>query len=90
VKRNVGGFDRIVRAILAVTLVAIAVRARRRGKRRTATLAGLAATELGSNAGLGYCPMNGALGIDTTGSAATDPDVERTRSGGSRLEKLRP
>lgn len=65
-KRNVGGIDRIVRAVLAVTLLAVMLRARRGGKRGLSTLAGLAATEFGYNAVAQYCPMNDALGVDTT------------------------
>lgn len=64
--RNVGGRDRLARAVLAVALAAIAVVSLRDGDRTTGVLAGVAAAGLGFNAVTCFCGVNAALGIDTT------------------------
>jgi hypothetical protein len=63
---NVGGTDRLLRAVLAVVLSIIAVSAL--GKRRYLTLlaASAGALGLGFNATTCFCGLNQALGIDTT------------------------
>lgn len=63
---NVGGRDRIARALLAVVLSVVAVRALRKGKRATGLLAVVGALGFGFNATTCFCGMNKALGIDTT------------------------
>lgn len=64
--RNVGGRDRLARAVLAVALAAIAVVSLRGGDRTAGVLAGVAAAGLGFNAVTCFCGVNAALGIDTT------------------------
>jgi hypothetical protein len=64
--RNVGGTDRIVRAVLAVALTVTALVALRAGRRSVATLATVGAIGLGLNAVTCFCGLNKALGIDTT------------------------
>lgn len=89
-KRNVGGIDRIVRAVLAVALLAVTLRAWRGGNRGPAALAGLAATELGYNAVAQYCPMNDALGVDTTSPRPRDREsVEPSPESRTYLGPLR-
>jgi hypothetical protein len=66
VDSNVGGRDRIVRAVLAALLAVVAIRTLRRGKKTTGLLAGLGALGLGFNAVTCVCGVNRALGIDTT------------------------
>jgi threonine dehydrogenase-like Zn-dependent dehydrogenase len=63
---NVGGRDRLVRAVLAVLLAVVAVRARRHGKRTTGLLAGLGALGFGFNAVTCFCGLNRLLVVDTT------------------------
>lgn len=65
-ERNVGGRDRTVRAILAVILAALAVRALAKGRRGRGTLAAVAAVGLGVNAVTCFCGVNRVLGVDTT------------------------
>ncbi len=64
--RNVGGTDRIVRAVLAVALTVVALLAFRGGRRSVATLATVGAIALGFNSVTCFCGLNRALGIDTT------------------------
>lgn len=66
IDRNVGGRDRLLRAGLAVVLVAVAGLALRADRRRVATLAAVGAAGLGFNAVTCFCGLNAALGIDTT------------------------
>lgn len=66
IDRNVGGRDRLLRAGLAVVLVAVAGLALRTDRRRLATLAAVGAAGLGFNAVTCFCGLNAALGIDTT------------------------
>ena len=65
-ERNVGGADRLVRALLAVVLTAVAVRALRSGRRSVGLLALLGAIGAGFNATTCFCGLNAALDIDTT------------------------
>jgi Protein of unknown function (DUF2892). len=63
---NVGGRDRIARALLTIMLSVVAISALRSGKSRTGMLAILGALGFGFNATTGFCGMNKTLGIDTT------------------------
>ena len=66
VESNVGGRDRFIRAILAVVLTVIAVKALRGGKRKTGLVALLGGLGSGVNATTCFCGLNKALGIDTS------------------------
>ncbi|AGB33191.1 hypothetical protein C488_16527 [Natrinema pellirubrum DSM 15624] len=66
VDQNVGGRDRLVRALLAVVLTLVAATTLRNGKRKTGLLALVGALGLGFNATTCFCGLNEALGIDTT------------------------
>lgn len=63
---NVGGRDRLVRAVLAVLLTVITLRALKNGKRKTGLLTLVAALGFGFNATTCFCGLNRTLGIDTT------------------------
>lgn len=63
---NVGGRDRIARAVLAVVLTVVAVRSLRGGRRTVGLLAGVGALGFGFNATTCFCGLNRLLGIDTT------------------------
>lgn len=65
--RNVGGLDRIVRALLAVLLTVVAARAIRAGERQRGLVAVVGALGLGFNATTCFCGLNAALGLDTAG-----------------------
>lgn len=65
-QENVGGTDRLGRAVLAVVLTVVTVGLLRRGRRRAALLAALGALGAGFNATTCFCGLNRALGIDTT------------------------
>lgn len=65
-ERNIGGFDRLVRAVLAVTLTIVALRALQSGRRGRATLASIVAVGFALNAVTCFCGLNRKLGIDTT------------------------
>lgn len=65
-KRNVGGRDRVVRALLALVLTVVAMTTLRKGKRKTGLLALVGALGFGFNAVTCFCGLNQALGIDTT------------------------
>ncbi|WP_336337031.1 YgaP family membrane protein [Haloarcula brevis] len=71
---NVGGRDRLLRAVLAVVLTIVSVRWLRSGKRKRGLLAGVGALGLGFNASTGYCGFNDTFDIDTT-SEPDDDDV---------------
>ncbi|ERH07977.1 MAG: protein of unknown function (DUF2892) [Halonotius sp. J07HN4] len=62
---NVGGTDRLLRALGAVLLSIVAVRALTAGKRTSGLLAAVGAVGLGFNATTCFCGLNAALGIDT-------------------------
>lgn len=64
---NVGGRDRIARAVLAVLFSVLAVKALVGGKRSRGLLLGVAALGLGFNATTCFCGLNETLGVDTTG-----------------------
>ncbi|ELZ11198.1 hypothetical protein C478_12335 [Natrinema thermotolerans DSM 11552] len=66
VDQNVGGRDRLVRALLAVVLTLVAATTLRNGKRKTGLLALVGALGLGFNTTTCFCGLNEALGIDTT------------------------
>jgi len=77
--KNVGGRDRLIRAVLAVVLTIVSVRWLRSGKRKRGLLAGVGALGLGFNASTGYCGFNDTLDIDTTASKGDDvfaPDTD--------------
>jgi len=74
-KQNVGGRDRLVRALLTVVLTVTAIRWLRSGKRGRGLLAAVGALGFGFNATTGYCGMNEKLGIDTSSSEST-PDLD--------------
>jgi len=62
---NVGGTDRLLRALGAVLLSIVAVRALTAGKRTSGLLAAVGAIGLGFNATTCFCGLNKTLGIDT-------------------------
>ncbi|MFO7833804.1 MAG: DUF2892 domain-containing protein [Halohasta sp.] len=62
---NVGGTDRLVRALLAAVLSVVAVSALRKRNYLTLLVAGAGALGLGFNATTCFCGLNEALGIDT-------------------------
>lgn len=66
VSKNVGGRDRLVRALLAVVLTLVTVRSLRSGKRKSGLLAVVGALGLGFNATTCFCGLNKTLGVDTT------------------------
>ncbi|MEZ3142800.1 YgaP-like transmembrane domain [Halobaculum sp. MBLA0143] len=63
---NVGGTDRLVRAVVAVVGTVVAVRALASGRRKTGLVAGLAALGAGFNVTTQFCGLNALLGVDTT------------------------
>ena len=75
VPENVGGRDRLARALLAVVLTVAAIRALKNGKRVRGLLAGIGSLAFGFNATTKYCGANDALGIDTSGDGVS-VDVE--------------
>ncbi|WP_324759343.1 YgaP family membrane protein [Haloarcula sp. GH36] len=64
--KNVGGIDRLGRALLAVVLTVVSLRALTSGRRTVGLVAGLGAVGAGFNAVTCFCGLNAALGIDTT------------------------
>lgn len=64
--QNVGGRDRLGRALLAAVLALGTLRLFRSGRRRLGLLTALGAVGFGFNAVTCFCGVNGALGIDTT------------------------
>ena len=66
VKKNVGGRDRLARALLATLLTVVAISTLRSGKRKTGLLALIGALGFGFNAVTCFCGLNKTLGIDTT------------------------
>jgi hypothetical protein len=66
VRRNVGGRDRLVRAVLAALLTVVAIGALERGRRTTGLLAAAGALGFGFNTVTCFCGLNAVLGIDTT------------------------
>ncbi len=70
--KNVGGRDRLVRAVLAVVLSIVAARWLKAGKKGRGLLASAGAFVFGFNATTGYCGANDALDIDTTAGDISD------------------
>jgi hypothetical protein len=75
-EQNVGGRDRLARALLAAVLSVLALRWLRGGKKGRGLLAGVGALGFGFNATTGYCGANDALDIDTTGTDTAGTDIE--------------
>lgn len=69
--QNVGGRDRLARALLAVVLTVAALRWFRSGKRLRGLLASAGALAFGFNATTKYCGVNDTLDVDTTSGQAT-------------------
>ena len=63
--KNVGGLDRVVRAILGTGLLVVTLRSLTGGRRSTALVAAVSAAGLLFNAMTQFCGLNAALGIDT-------------------------
>jgi len=74
--QNVGGRDRLVRALLAAVFSVLALRWLKAGKRDRGLLASLGALVFGFNATTGYCPGNETLGVDTTADDTVDSGLE--------------
>jgi len=66
VQSNVGGRDRLVRAVLTVLLTVVAVRSLRSGKKKAGLLMIVGALGFGFNVTTRFCGLNETLGIDTT------------------------
>ena len=64
--RNVGGIDRLVRAVLAAVLSVVAVAAALDGLVVLAAASGTGALGVGFNATVGWCGVNHLCGFDTT------------------------
>lgn len=62
---NVGGADRLLRVVVALTLLAVGYRNR---GRTPGTLAFIAGSDLLATAVIQRCPLNALLGIDTCGT----------------------
>jgi len=83
-EQNVGGRDRLSRALLAAVLSVLAVRWLKAGKRGRGVLAGIGALGFGFNATTGYCGVNDALDVDTTAGEGVSigfEDEETTEAG---------
>jgi di/tricarboxylate transporter len=65
-ERNVGGRDRLARALLATGLVVVALGAFQTGRRTVGVVAAAGAVAFGINAVTCFCGVNAALGLDTT------------------------
>lgn len=63
--RNVGGFDRLGRIILAAILLVVGYRNR---NRTLGSLVFIAGSDLLATAVIQRCPVNALLGIDTCGT----------------------
>lgn len=63
---NVGGRDRIARAVLAAVFAVAAVRSLRTGKRARSLVAAVIAVGFALNTVTCFCTVNEALGIDTS------------------------
>ncbi len=64
-QRNVGGYDRLARALLGVVLFGIAVYAATAGRQLLAVFAMIASAGLLFNAATQFCGVNAVLGVDT-------------------------
>ena len=65
IDQNVGGRDRLVRALLAAVLTLLTVRLLRSGRRTLGAVTVLGALGFGFNAVTCFCGVNEVLGIDT-------------------------
>jgi hypothetical protein len=63
--RNVGGYDRLTRALLGAVLFAVAVGATLVGRQLLAVVGMIASAGLLFNAATQFCGVNAALGLDT-------------------------
>ena len=63
---NVGGNDRLLRAVLAAVLSVVAVSALRKRNYLTVVVTAMGALGLGFNAMTCFCGLNQTLGVDTT------------------------
>ena len=63
--KNVGGLDRVVRAVLGVGLLVVTLRSLTGGRRSTALVAAIGAAGLLFNATTQFCGMNAVLGLNT-------------------------
>lgn len=86
-ERNVGGRDRLARAVLTVVLTVVTIRALQRGQRKTALLTGAAALGVGFNATTGFCGLNETLDIDTTEETDLDERTQRLLESRSELQE---
>lgn len=64
-EKNVGGFDRTARVVLATALLLIGYRNR---SRTLGTLSFVAGSDILATALIQRCPMNALLGVDTCGT----------------------
>jgi hypothetical protein len=65
-EQNVGGTDRLLRAVLAAVFTILAVSALRKRNYPALVVTAAGAIGLGFNATTCFCGLNEALGIDTT------------------------
>jgi uncharacterized membrane protein len=65
-EQNVGGTDRLLRAVFAAVFAVLAVSALRKRNYPMVVLTTAGAVGLGINAVTCFCGLNEALGIDTT------------------------
>ena len=63
--KNVGGLDRVVRAVLGIGLLVVTLRSLTDGRHSTALVAAVGAAGLLFNATTQFWGLNAALGIDT-------------------------
>jgi len=85
--QNVGGRDRLARALLAVVLTVAALRWFRSGKRLRGLLASAGALAFGFNATPKYCGVNDTLNVDTTsGQATPEQTVDLESDSGGPVE----
>lgn len=68
--KNMDGFDRLLRGVAGIWLLAVAISAVRANRRLTAVTTIIASLGLLGNAASGFCGGNRLLGIDTTSGAA--------------------
>lgn len=70
--RNVGGLDRLVRAVVGTWLVVVAVAALLDERRVTAATAAIAGAGLLFNVRTQFCGCNAMFGIDTTTASSEE------------------
>jgi hypothetical protein len=71
-RKNVGGYDRLLRAVAGLGLAAGAVMLALTGRALVAALAMIVAVGLLLNAATQFCGINAVLGIDTCSRRAED------------------